>query len=38
MNSLFKKYKYLFKEKPVSQSTIIDEQANDIIENINSYY
>ena len=32
------KYKYLFKDKPVSQSTIIDEQANDIIENINSYY
>ena len=32
------KYKYLFKDKPVSESTIIQEEAEEIIKNINSYY
>ena len=32
------KYKYLFKDKPVSETTIIQEEAEDIIKNINSYY
>ena len=32
------KYKYLFKDKPVAESTIIQEEAEEIIENINSYY
>ena len=32
------KYKYLFKDKPVSETTIIQEEAEEIIKNINSYY
>ena len=32
------KYKYLFKDKPVSETTIIQEEADEIIENLNSYY
>ena len=32
------KYKYLFKDKPVPESKIIQEEADEIIENINSYY
>ena len=32
------KYKYLFKDKEPSQAQIIEDEANNIIENINSYY
>lgn len=32
------KYKYLFKDKEVPEEKIIEQEADDIIDNINSYY
>ena len=32
------KYKYLFKDKKIPQEQQIEEEASDIIENINSFY
>lgn len=32
------KYKYLFKEKPVSESSVIQQEAEEIIDELNSYY
>ncbi len=32
------KYKYLFKDKKVPEEKILDKEADDIIDNINSYY
>lgn len=32
------KYKYLFKQKQKTESELIEDEANDIIENINTFY